>query len=467
MANASIAVDERSSVARLPDGPRSFPLVGELQAMRRDPLSYFVQLSHNYCRAAKFNIGLDRVQMLNDPQYIRHVLQDNHQNYHKSKFYEPLRPLLGDRIFLSEGKQWLSQRRIAKPAFGGPQFRKMARQITDVTGEMLGDWHASHACGMPVNVAADTMRMTLDAVTRSMLNVHLTGKHSAIYDALSIMLCEAERRVWSVVNLPLSITKRINREYREALQSLDHIVGEIIDDRRQNRYHEDDLLSTLIKAYDTGATADRKVLRDQVLSIILSGHETTAIALSWSCHLISTTPHVRRRLEEEVAAVLGDRTPTYDDLGRLTYTRMVFEEAMRLYPPVWTTSRTALDDDFVGDLKIPRNSTVMLCAYAVHRHPDFWHNPDEFDPERFSAEQVESRPRYTYFPFGGGPRSCLGSRFATMEAQLALAMITQRYRLEPAQGPVVTPEPMITLRPRDGVWMRLHSRETPAREQTS
>ncbi len=424
MANVGIVEDGRASVPRVPQGPGAFATFGALREMRRDPLSYFVRLLHENRDAAGFSNGLDRVLMLNNPRYVRHVLQDNHQNYHKSKFYEPLRPLLGDGIFLSEGKQWLSQQRIAMPAFGGPQFSEMARQITDVTAEMLDSWRVNHDGGVPVDVAAETMRMTLDAVTRSMLNVRLSDKHAAIYDALSVMLREAERRVWSVVNLPLSIAKRVNREYREALQTLDEIVGEIIDDRRLNPCHEGDLLSTLIKAYDNGVAAEKNVLRDQVLSIILSGHETTAIALSWSCYLKSKNPQVRHRLEAEIDSVLGNRTPTYGDLPQLTYTRMVFEEAMRLYPPVWTTSRIALEDDSIGDLKIPRHSTVMLCGYAVHRHPDYWQNPDAFDPERFAPERVQERPRYAYFPFGGGPRSCLGSRFATMEAQLALAMIT-------------------------------------------
>ena len=458
MANIGIVNNVRPNVACIPDGSGIFSTLGVLQEMRRDPLSYFVEILKDHRDAVRFNIGMDRVLMLNNPRYIRHVLQDNHQNYHKSKFYEPLRPLLGDGIFLSEGKQWLSQRRIAMPAFGGPQFSEMARQITDVTAEMLDGWRVNHDVGAPVNVAAETMRLTLDAVTLSMLNVRLSDKHSAIYDALSVMLREAERRVWSTVNLPMFVTKRVNREYRVALQTLNKIVGEIIDDRRQNPCHEGDLLSTLIKAYDNGEPADRKILRDQVLSIILSGHETTAIALSWSCYLISTNAQVRKRLEAEIDSIIGDRTPTYDDLPKLTYTQMIFEEAMRLYPPVWTTSRIALEDDTVGELKIPRHSTIMLCAYAVHRHPDYWPNPEQFDPERFSPDRADERPRHAYFPFGGGPRSCLGSRFATMEAQLVLAMITQRYRLEPSSSHTVTPEPMITLRPRDGLWMRLKQR---------
>lgn len=444
-------------------GPRGLPLVGVAPRLRRDPLRYFVEMLLTYGDVVWFDVGRDRVVMLNDPEHIKHVLQVNHGNYHKSKFYAPLRPMLGNGIFLSEDEEWLEQRRTAAPAFGGHRVEHMAEQVVGAGRDMLARWEGYRARGESFDLLAETMHVTLDGVMRAFLDVRLSGGHAAIHHALAVILRETERRVWSVVPIPQALATRTNPAYRRALATLDRVIAELIEQRRADP-REDDLLSMLIAACDGPARRNAKLLRDQVVSIVTAGHETTAIALAWAFCLLSRNPAVERRLHEEVDRVLQGRTPGWRDLGQLAYTRMVFEEAMRLYPPVWTISRVAVADDRIGDLRISKGTTVMLSPYAVHRHPRIWENPEGFDPERFAPAAVERRPRYAYFPFGGGPRTCLGNRFSILEAQLLMALIVQRYRvdLQPECRP--QPEPMITLRPRDRIEVALRSRQpAPAR----
>lgn len=457
-------VAEANPIAR-PDtshraGPKGHPIFGAALELRKDPLKYFVDAMLTYGDVIWYRIGRDRIVMLNDPRHIKHVVQDNHQNYRKSKFYNLLRPLLGNGIFLSEGKTWLQQRRAAAPSFGKPRFDHLAEQVIGATDDLLDDWRERYAAGQSFNIAFEMMRVTLDAVTRGFLDHRLADEHASVNEALAVVLQETERRVWSVMPLPDRLHALFRPQYRRALKTLDELVQRLIDRRLKEPGDSGDLLTTLIRQGGGRSDPDfRKLLRDQVISVITAGHETTAIALTWVFYLLSKTPAVEQRFHEEIDRVLGGRRPSLADLDRLVYTRAVFEESMRLFPPVWTMSRVAVADDEVGSVKIPAGTTVMLSPYAVHRHPRFWDNPEGFDPERFLPENLGGRPRHAYFPFGGGPRVCLGQRFATMEAQLVLAMIAQSFRVKLVPGQNITPLPMITLRSRGPVLMTLSDRQ--------
>lgn len=440
-------------------GPAGLPLIGIAASIRGDPLHYFVDLMHRYGDAVWFRIGRAPVVMLNHPRAVRHVLQDNHRNYHKSAFYAPLKPLLGRGIFLSEDATWLEQRRRARPSFAGPRFEFMAGRIVDSTADMLERWRARGA-DATVHVLPEMMRLTLDSAARAFFATELTDQHVDVFDALTVMLRQAERRVWATIPVPDRLAMYARPSYRRAVAELDGFVWSLIDERRRNPLGEDDLLTRLVRAYEPVDDHDQSVLRDEVVSIVTAGHETTACALAWALCLLSQHAEAAERLRREVDEVLGGRTPTLEDLDRLDYTRMVFEEAMRLYPPVWTLSRVALEDDEAGGVAIPAGTTVMLCPYAVHRHPAFWPDPERFDPERFAPGADSDRPRHAYFPFGGGPRVCLGNRFAMMEGQVMLAMLAQAVDVVLEPGQSLEPEPMITLRPRESTRMRLRWRPT-------
>ncbi len=449
---------EPPATSRVP-GPKGHPIFGVAFQLRRDPLKYFMDSLLNYGDVVSFRVGTNPIVMLNNPNDIKHVLQDNHANYHKSRFYKPLKPMLGNGIFLSEGETWLRQRRTATPAFGGPRFDYMAQQVVDATHDMLETWKQRYDDGQSFNLLFETMHLTLDAVTRAFLDFRLTDERSDVHDALAVILKETERRVWSVARLPDDFYAMTCRPYRRALMTLEDLVRKLVEDRRQRPRDTGDLLSILMREHSGSVGSKHQgLLRDQGISIITAGHETTAIALAWVYYLISKHPIVGQRLYDEVDRVLGGRQPGLADLDDLKYTRMIIEETMRLYPPVWTISRMALDDDRIGPVVIPKGTTVMLSPYAVHRHPGIWDNPEGFDPERFLPENVRQRPRYAYFPFGGGPRVCLGQRFAIMEAQLILAMIAQSYRIQLVPGQTVLPQPMITLRPREAIRVTLRKR---------
>jgi cytochrome P450 len=278
-----------------------------------------------------------------------------------------------------------------------------------------------------------------------------------IGEAVTILNRHTTARFDSPIGLLLAGVPPLMPRPRRALRTLDEVVFGILRDRRRGASEGGDLLSTLVELRDeeTGEGMSDRQLRDEVMTLLLAGHETTANALAWTWHLLGRHPAAAERLRAELAAVLGRRMPTVADLPQLPWTRMVLEEAMRLYPPAWLISRAAMEDDVIGGYHVPRGATVILSPWVTHRHPDLWDDPERFDPERFAPARVAARPRFAYFPFGGGPRLCIGSGFAMTEAQLVLASVASRYRLEPVPGHEPRLEPLVTLRPRDGLPMRV------------
>jgi cytochrome P450 len=264
-----------------------------------------------------------------------------------------------------------------------------------------------------------------------------------------------------LASLPERVPTPRNRRFSRALSTVDKIVYSMIEERRAGRIVADDLLSMLMEARDaeTGESMSDKQLRDEVMTIFLAGHETTASSLSWALYLVSKDPNVEEKLAAEVDAALNGRTPAMEDLPNLPYTRMVIEEALRLYPPAWAFGRQAIADDEIGGYRIPANSSVLVSPWITHRHPAFWDRPQQFDPERFTAEKSAGRPRYAYFPFGGGPRQCIGNEFAMMETQLVLAMIAQQFKFRLVPGQRVEPDPSVTLRPKGTLAMTLTARQ--------
>jgi cytochrome P450 len=303
-------------------------------------------------------------------------------------------------------------------------------------------------------------QLTLEIVAGAMFGTDLGEDEEEFRHTVSEGMVYANHLMNHFITLPIVIPTPANRRGGKAIAKLDRIVTRIIDDRRRSGEERNDLLAMLLAARDaeTNAAMDDRQLRDEMVTFLVAGHETTAVALSWTWYLLSQNPDAERRLHAEVDEVLGDRLPTVDDLKDLPYTRMVLEESMRLYPPVWATSREPYEDDEVGGVRLPAGTTVTLSQYVTHRDPAFWPEPERFDPERFNPERSAERPEYAYFPFGGGPRRCVGQQFAMMEGQIALAMISRRLRLRLVPGHPVEPDPILTLRPRHGVAVTLQSR---------
>jgi cytochrome P450 len=440
---------------RRPNKLKGRPLVGLLPELRADPLLFFTRVARDHGDAVELGFGFDKVLMLNNPTMIRHVLQDNRLNYEKSKFYDVLRAILGDGIFLAEGDEWLSQRKTAGRSFQGAQLRRMTEAMQDAVGDLQQRWCVLAQREAVIDVIPEMMRLTLDILMRSLFSLKLNGQHVEVFDALTVVLRDAEQRIWSPLSAPRWLPTRRNRAVARALAILDRFVLDMIAARRAEAAEREDADTDLLDLLlaNQGSRSDRQ-LCDQVQSMILAGHETTANALTWCWYLLSLHPESLRRLRQEAATVLNGRAAGFADLQELRYTRMVFDETLRLYPPLWTFSRTAVEADEIAGLPVPKGTNVMLNMFAVHRRPELWDNPEGFDPERFDPEQRNGR-RFAYFPFSDGPRSCLGERFAILESMIAISAIVQRFDLQLLPGQKVEPEPMITLRPRGPLLMRI------------
>ncbi len=455
----SVAIPSRRNSIQLPPGPKGWPVIGVTAALVKDPLNFFYGTFKEYGDIAHFHIGNRQFYMLNHPDYVQYVLQGNHRNYRKGVNYEKLHPLLGNGLVTSDGEFWLRQRRLIQPAFHRKRLAAFSTVMTDAGAEMLDRWETYARDGQPLDVAGEFMRVTLEVVSRSMFSTDAAGFSGEIGRNLPIVLQRTNARFWELFDLSSLPTPR-NRRYWKALEALDRVVYGVIDERRRSRVAFDDLLTMLLEAVDedSGERMTDRQLRDEVMTIYLAGHETTANALSWAQYLIAQHPEVESKLHAEADAVLQGRAPTVEDLPALAYTRMVIDEVLRLYPSVWGIARTPIEPDEIGGYRIPAGVSVGLTAYITHRHPAFWDRPEAFDPERFSAERSAGRHPFAYFPFGGGPRLCIGNNFALMEATLILAMIAGRYRLELVPDRIVVPQPVVTLRPRDGIWMRVRPR---------
>ncbi len=442
-----------------PPGPAGLPVLGMLMAMRRDPVGVFMDAALRFGDVTYLKIGPRRGYLATDPNDIRHVLADNARNYRKSPLYDKLKVSLGNGLVTSEGAYWLRQRRLAQPAFHRQRVASLAPVMTHAAVEMAARWEPAVARGDALDVAEEMMQLTLAIVLRTILGLD-TDK---ISDEVGHAWAEANRHIgesfWSLGVTDGLPTPR-NRRFHRALAVLDRAVFGMIEARRRAGDDRDDLLSMLMGARDeeTGEGMTDRQLRDEVMTFFLAGHETTSLALSWTWYLLSRHAEARAQLEAEIDSTLGSEPPKYADLERLPYTRMVIEEAMRLFPPAWGFSRQALGPDEIGGFHLPPGWLVFVVPYVMHRHPAYWEKPERFDPTRFTPERTAARPKFVYLPFGAGPRQCIGNAFAMMEAQLIVATLTQRHRLHLVPGHPVEPWPLITLRPRYGMRMTVERR---------
>ncbi|RKH19369.1 cytochrome P450 [Corallococcus praedator] len=455
-----------ATAARIPTGPRGHLLMGVLPQVRRDILGFLSDIHREYGDVVRYRLGPLKSHLIAHPDGVRHVLQDHVKNYTKDHLsYRMGAWITGNGLLTSQGDFWLRQRRLAQPAFHRQRIAGMATQMIHSTEAMLQRWEASAAQGTPVGVTEEMMRLSLGIVGEALFGTSVedqTARVGAAFNELSRQIAERFR---SFNMLPPVLPTRNDRAFRAARTTLRETVQGIIATRRQRPEDTGDLLSMLMAARDedTGTGMTDAQLGDEVLTMLLAGHETTATTLSWVFGLLATHPEVEARLHAEVDAVLAGRVPTVEDVPKLGYTRQVVEEAMRLYPAAVIFSRTVVEDDVIGGFKIPKGSAVDVSPYVTHRHPDFWEEPNAFRPERFAPEAAARRHRFAWFPFSGGPRQCIGNSFAMMESQLVLATVAQRYRLREAPGFSLQPESHLSLRPYGGLPMHLERRSPVAR----
>jgi cytochrome P450 len=403
-----------------------------------------------------------RLFVINDLAAIKHVLIDNAANYRKTEITRRiLEPGLGKGLITSEGETWRQHRRAMSPAFDHRSIAAYTPVMTEAAEELLAQWDKVPA-GTGIEVQAAMMQVTLDIISRTMFSsdsddiINIMGRSAGRYQA------EMRPNVMDMLGWPRWLASLPRRKVAQrTLGEFDQVIDRLIDGRtRDPGNYPKDLLARLIAARDdqTGGGMSAQEVRDQIITIFLAGHETTAMAMTWTWFLLSQHPQEESKLHAELDSVLGGRAPTHEDLSKLRYTRMVVEESMRIYPPVHTIGRAALADDTLAGRRIPKGSTILIAPWLLHRHVKLWENPGRFDPERFSPERSEARPRFSYMPFGGGKRICIGAAFALAEATILLATLAPRYSLRLVPGHPVEPQGLITLRARHGMKMLLTPR---------
>ncbi len=441
--------------ATTPPGPPG-NLLGHVTAVERDPLRFLTDCERTYGNVVKLRFLLWPAYLVTHPDHVKQVLQDHHAQYDKNTVdWKLLKPALGDSLLTTDGAPWLRQRRLMQPAFHRQRIAGFAAVMAAEAEAMLARWDSRGADAGPLDVALEMSRITMDIVTRCLFGATVDADAAAVAGAVGAVNRSFIERGFGSAALWALLTGRPSRAMRAPLTTLHAVVDRLVASRGREPDRHDDLLSMLLDARDeeTGTGMDARQLRNEVLTLFVAGHETTSNALAWTWYLLARHPEVERRLRAELDGVLGGRCPGFEDVQRLPYTRMVLDEAMRLYPPAWGTSRNAAVEDEIGGFRIRKGGLVLLSPWVTHRRPDLWEDPERFDPERFTAERSAGRPRFAHFPFGAGPHLCIGSAFALTEAVLVLAATAQRYRLELVRDAEVVPEALVTLRPRGGLPM--------------
>ena len=435
-------------------------LLGHVRFMANDPLDFLLRAQAEHGDLVRLRLGPRTGFVVYDPDDVERVLTRNAANYSKqTRGYHKLRLLLGDGLVTSEGETWMRQRRIAQPAFLRERVWAFGDTMAQATVALAERWAPVAACGGEVDVHADLNQVALRIAGETLFGVDITSESSRIGDAMLVVLERFNRLVAAPVPYPEYWPTLANLRFWRAVRTLHRLTDDIVAERRALETQPHDLLGLFIEARDaeTGEGMDARQLRDEALTMLLAGHETTANGLSWALHLLSTHPLVAQKVRAELDATLGGRLPTAADQRALPYLRQVIQETLRLYPPVWMLARHAEGDDTLSGKRVPRGSIMFLPQWAIHRHPSHWQNPLAFDPDRFGPGQPAPH-RYAYFPFSRGRRQCIGDRFAELEMVIVLATLLQRYELASSPGHPVALEASVTLRPRHGLRMRLTPR---------
>ncbi|HET6671120.1 MAG TPA: cytochrome P450 [Pyrinomonadaceae bacterium] len=444
--------------APLPPGPRGNLILGVMPEFSRDTLG-FIERARSYGDVVRMRFLYLTAYFLYNPDDIEYVVATNAKNFIKSRTLRSpfFQRLVGNGLLTSEHDEWKRQRRLAQPAFHRQRINSYGEVMVDYSERMLAGW----SNGQERDIHRDMMRLTLEIVVKTLFNADVSADADKVGRVLAQIVKPFAAQAtlkWIMDNrLPTATHRRFNQDARE----IDAIVYRIIAERRDNGGDQGDLLSMLLQAHDEdGSQMSDKQLRDEVMTLFLAGHETTALTLSWAWYLTALNPDTDAKFHQELDEVLGGRPPTVADLPRLKYCEMIAKESMRLYPPAFGLGRESIAECEVGGFRMPAKTQVFMFQWATQRDPRYFGQPAEFHPERWTEEFSNSLPKYAYFPFGGGPRFCIGNSFAMMEIILVLATIGQRYRLSLAPNQKVELMPAMSLRPRDGIRMIVMRRET-------
>ncbi|MEM1121269.1 MAG: cytochrome P450, partial [Bacteroidota bacterium] len=430
-------------------------LLQNIPSMAKNILTHFYdreqELGTTYLNPAVLN----KIIATSEPDFMRYVLQTNHRNYKKGKAYDVLKLVLGNGLVTSNGKFWQKQRRLAQPAFHKKNLEDLFNAMGDTAKAYFQTLEDKR--NKEVDIAREMMTVTAQIALKALFSDNTEEDLNAVYDSMT----EAQRYITDILNNPMKLlyfpfTGR-KRQFQKDLTVLNEVVLKAIDKRRKSDQKYPDLLQMMMDATyeDSNEQMDDQQLMDEMITIFSAGHETSANGLAWTLHLLAQHPEIVAKMRKEIAQVVGDRLPNFQELRQLTYVRQVIDEGMRLFPPVWAVSRTAIEDDEYRGIKIKADSIIFCLIYNAHRREDLFENATQFDPDRFTPDKMKDWPKMSYLPFGAGPRLCIGNLFAIMEMQLLLVGLLQRFDFELVANQNIDLEGLITLRPRYGIKMIL------------
>jgi len=427
------------------------PIAGHILKWRKDPVALLADAAR---QGDVVRLGLPgETFLITHPGHVKHVLQDNNQNYIKGWVFDRIRPYWGESLLTAEGDVWRQQRRRVQPSFKHEHTASFAPIVTARTTEMLARWEKAASSKQPLFLYNEMTELALVIIGDVLFGVDLWTDAADMAKAAQSALAVLKKRVAALAPLPLWVPTGDNRRFNGAMRMLNDRISAMVEKKKASGETGRSFLAMLMGARDaeTGAGMSDRQLHEEILGMLQQGHDTVGEALAWTWYLLSLHPEIERRLYAEITQVIGDRVPTMADIPRLPYATMILHESLRLYPPVWVIPRDAINDDEIGGYRVPAGSTILLSPYLTHRHPDFWENSEAFDPDRFLPERSHGRPRHAYFPFGGGPRLCMGVDMAMMEMLLIVAMVVRRYRVHLVSCHREEPDCVLDMIPRNRV----------------
>lgn len=440
-----------------PPGPRGLPIVGSTFDYMSDIFGFLDRISNEYGDIVFFKLASRKMYLLNNPEHIKDVLVTHNRNFTKSRALRRTKIVLGEGLLTNEGNAHLRQRRIIQPVF----HHKRIRLYGDIMAEHALKASEKWSDGSVTDIHREMMKLTLAIVSKTIFDADVESESDRIGEALTNLVVLFPRFIIPYSEYLDKLPLPSNKRCFEALEQLDDIVYGLIRERREGKGSKDDLLAMLLEAQDDEQGGERmndRQVRDEAMTLFLAGQESTANSLTWTWYLLSQNPAAEDKLLREIDEVLGGRLPALDDLGKLEYTQKVFKEALRLYPPAWAVARQAIEDYEVDGYTVPAGTDVFMSQWVIHRDSRFYDDPLDFNPDRWTQEMEASLPKFAYFPFGGGPRRCIGEPFAWMEGVILIATIASRWKMRLVPRQKIVPQPLITIRPKNGVKMILERR---------
>lgn len=436
-----------------PPGPKQKPLWGDLWDFRRDPIKFLTKL-RTYGEIVYFKLGTQDVYLLNEPDYVKEIFVTQAKNVHKGRGLQRSKKLLGEGLLTSEDEVHKRQRRLVQPAFHRQRIANYAKVMVDYAAQTRDNWKANTT----ISIHEEMMKLTLSVVAKTLFDADVEKEAKELGDAMNVFVNSFDMITLPFIELIEKIPFPRIRALNQSRDLLNKTIYRIINERRIEKKDHGDLLSMLLIAQDEegdGKGMTDLQVRDEVMTLFIAGHETTANSLTWTWYLLSQHPEIEKKVWQELDEVLSGRLPSAEDYPKLKYLEMVLSESMRLYPPAWLVGRRVIKECQVGGYTLPVNSIAFQCQYLMHHDERYFPDPFKFDPERWTASEKEKRPRYSYFPFGGGTRQCIGEPFAWMEGVLMLATIAQKWQLTLPQDYKVEMQPLITLRTKKEIPMKL------------